>query len=102
MPTKPKEKVRLAIVIEHAGFPRSLYFNRYELEPFDDKNVLAHFGLVVGSTLAGRYSCVLTKRVIDQHREETLSKDVTQASPIALLRCSLGLQKKFIEDLFAQ
>jgi hypothetical protein len=157
MPAKPKEKESLTILIERGVFPRNLYFNRYELEPFEDKNVLAHFGLVVGTALVGKYSCVMTKRLMDQHREGTLNylgrippapppKDVsfrptpdqgsvdvplvmvvgytgelaeisfynfafgpfmtqpsdsTQASPVALLRSSLGVQRKFIEDLFA-
>ena len=70
--SKPTEnEVKLEVVLQLAGFPRTLYFNRLRVDR-DNGLTLVQFGLVVASDLIDSYSCILTDATLQQNQASLL------------------------------
>ena len=68
--TEQKE-IKLEIGLPQAGFPKSMFFNRFRIER-EDGFCLVQFGLITGSGLLDNYSCVFTKETLQQNQETLL------------------------------
>lgn len=66
-----QKEVKLEIGLPPAGFPRSLYFNRFHIER-EEAFLVVQFGLVSGSGLLDSYSCVFSRDMLEQNKESLL------------------------------
>lgn len=64
----PKGEHKIAIAVQPTGFKRSMYFNRFALEPLG-RHTLAHFGLIDESgVLRDNYSCFFPEHTLKESR----------------------------------